>query len=296
MSFALVFDANVTLLETPVWDNRTKSLYCTDLFTGDVYAYDPSNGSAKVYRTGGGMIGSVIPCSDESKLLCALDKGICLYDIPTGNLTVISDPNGGNPNNRYNDTRVDVKGRIFASTVSKLYGTPEYRPDMFGNFYMVDTDGSVKTIVEGINQYNCIVWNKDNTEMFVIDTYNSKLLSFDYDTATGPTSGPKERLDFSEIGMPDGMSIDSNDTLYICHWVGKISVWDKSLSLIRIMEFPVDQVCCGGFGGETMKDFYVATAQYAYTPEQMADRRGAGGLFCANMQVLGTGDHFYPIK
>jgi sugar lactone lactonase YvrE len=290
-----VFDANVTLLETPIWDNRTKRLYCTDLFAGDVYAYEPSGGSVAVYRTGGGMIGSAIPCSDENMLLCALEKGLCLYDMTTGKLTVVADPNGGNRENRYNDTRVDAKGRIFASTVSKLYGTANYSPDMLGNFYMMDTDGSVKTIVEGINQYNCIVWNAANTEMFVIDTYNGKLLSFDYDINCGPVSGPRERLDFSGIGMPDGLSIDANDALYICHWAGKISVWDKALSLVRVVDFPVDQVCCGGFGGEALKDFYVATARYAYTPEQMADRRGAGGLFCAAVETAGVGDHFYPI-
>lgn len=296
MGFSLVLDTNVPLLETPIWDNRTRRIYCTDLFTGDIYAYNTKTGLGTVYHTGGGMIGSAIPCSDENILLCALDCGICLFDLATGKLDLIADPNGGNKNNRYNDTRVDARGRIFTSTVSKLYGTSDYTPDKLGNFYMVDIDGSVKTIAGGINQYNCIVWNAADTEMFVIDTYNDTLLSFDYDIACGPVSGPKQRLDLSSIGMPDGMSIDSEDSLYICHWTGKISVWDKTLSSVRIMDFPVNQVCCGGFGGDTLRDFYVATARYAYTKEQMADRRGAGGLFRTNMETAGTEDHFFPIK
>lgn len=296
MDISLIYDSNVTLLETPIWDNRSKKIYCTDLFTGDVHCYNTETGSSIIYHTGGGMIGSAIPCSDETKLLCALDCGICLYDMNTGELTCIADPNGQNKENRYNDTRVDSRGRIFASTVSKLYGTDKYKPDMLGDFYMIDTDGSVKTIVEGINQYNCIVWNSDDTEMFVIDTYNNLLLSFDYNALTGPISGPKKRLDLSWIGMPDGMSIDSDNNLYICHWTGKISVWDKYFIISRIIDFPVNQVCCGGFGGDTLKEFYVATARYAYTPEQMADRRGAGGLFRMNMETAGTTDHFYPIK
>jgi sugar lactone lactonase YvrE len=167
---------------------------------------------------------------------------------------------------------------------------------MLGNFYMIDIDGKVKTIVSDINQYNAIVWNAQNTEMFVIDTFNGKLLSFDYDIERGPLSGPKERLDLNGIGTPDGMSIDAEDTLYICHWAGKISVWEKSLALKEIVDFPVDQVCCGGFGGDEFKDFYVATARYAYTQEQMNDRRGAGGLFRARVETAGTADHFYPIK
>ena len=296
MKFSLVLDTNVTLLETPIWDARTKHLYCTDLFTGDVHAYDTTWGADVVYHTGGGMIGSAIPCSDQNKLLCALEKGLCIFDMTSGELSQVADPNGGNAENRYNDTRVDARGRIFASTVSKLYGTPRYQPDMLGNFYMVDVDGNVKTIVKGINQYNCMVWNAANTEMFVIDTFNGWLLSFDYDLEAGPVSGPKKRLDLNHIGMPDGLSIDTEDSIYICHWTGKISVWDKNLSLLRIEAFPVEQVCCGGFGGESMQDFYVATARYAYTPEQMSGRRGAGGLFRADSNIAGTGDHFYPIK
>jgi len=296
MEISLIYDSNVTLLETPVWDGRTKKIYCTDLFAGDVHAYDTATGAATVYHTGGGTIGSAIPCSDENMLLCALDKGICLYDMKTGELTRIADPNGGNDGYRYNDTRVDSKGRIFASTVSKLYGTEGYKPDMVGDFYMIDTDGSVITLVKGINQYNGIVWNSDDTEMFVIDTYNGLLLSFDYDASAGPVGEPKKRLDLNWIGMPDGLSIDSEDNLYICHWTGKISIWDKSLMTSRIINFPVAQVCCGGFGGDAMEDFYVATARYAYTPEQMADRRGAGGLFRMNMKTAGTLDHYYPIK
>jgi sugar lactone lactonase YvrE len=214
----------------------------------------------------------------------------------TGEFTTIADPNGGNKENRYNDTRVDSRGRIFTSTVSKLYGTKEYKPDMLGDFYMIDSDSSVKVIVKGINQYNCIVWNSDDTEMFVIDTYNSLLLSFDYDASIGPISGPKKRLDLEWIGIPDGMSIDSNDTLYICHWTGKISIWNKSLLTVQVVNFPVNQVCCGGFGGDKMQDLYVATARYAYTPEQMADRRGAGGLFRMSVNTAGVSDYFYPIK
>ena len=132
--------------------------------------------------------------------------------------------------------------------------------------------------------------------MFVIDTYNAKLLSFDYDSKRGPISGAKERLDFSEIGMPDGMSIDSEDSLYVCHWTGKISVWDRSLHLREIIEFPVEQVCCGGFGGEDGKDYYVATARYAYTEEQLLNRRGAGGLFHTRVRTAGASEHFYTIQ
>ena len=292
MKFDLVIDANRELTETPIWDDRNQKLYWTDLFSGDIHEYDPQTGADKTWATGE-LIGSAVPCQDPGKLLCAIERGICLLDKATGQLEVIADPNGGNPDNRYNDTRVDAAGRVFASTVSRKYGSDAYQPTMLGAYYMVDTDRSVTTRVEGINQYNAIVWNRDNTKMFVVDTYHCKLLAFDYDLAVGPTSGPREVIDFGGLGMPDGMSIDSEDNLYVCHWTGHISVWTKELQLAQTIDFPVEQVCCTGFGGEDRKDLYVATARYAYTPQQLADRRGAGGIFRARVETAGTLDHFF---
>ncbi len=291
MKFDLVIDANVALMETPIWDTRSKTLLWTDLFTGEIFEYNPKTNQSKIYNTNS-LIGSAIPCEEEGKLFCAIDKGMCLLNKSTGEITVIANPKGNRDDLRYNDTRIDKAGRIFTSTVSKLYGTDEYKDTMLGDFYMIDTDKSVTIIKEGINQYNAICWNSTNTKMFVIDTFNNKLLSCSYNIAKGPTDNLSVALNLEEIGMPDGMCTDTEDNLYICHWAGKISVWDKHLKLKKIMDFPVPQVCCCGFGGEHLKDFYVASARYAYSEEQLLNRNGAGGMFKGESRVKGVVDNY----
>lgn len=293
MKFDLVIDANLELIETPIWDGRVGRLYWTDLFSGDVHGYHPADGTEKVWKTGK-LIGSAIPCTDPGKLLVSIEGGLHILDLESGDLTFVADPEHGNTANRYNDTRVDAVGRVFMSSVAKLYGTPDYDPGILGGFYMVDTDGSVKTIAEGINQYNAIVWNKDNTKMFVVDTYNETLLAWDYDLEKGPIGEPQVVIRFTEQGMPDGMSIDSEDNLYVCHWTGQISVWNPSYELIENIPFPVGYACCTGFAGEDMKDLYVATSKYCYNDEEPAANPGAGGMFVAKNAIAGTADHFYP--
>lgn len=293
MQFDLVIDANLELTETPIWDERVGLLYWTELFSGDVHAYCPKDGTDKVWKTGR-MIGSAIPCKDEKKLLCSLEGGLHILNLETGALTFIVDPENGNTKNRYNDTRVDAKGRVFMSSVSKLYGTPQYEPSMKGGFYMVDTDGSVKTIEEDINQYNAIAWNKDNTKMYVVDTFNECLLVWDYDLEKGPVGKARTAIRFGELGMPDGINIDSEGNLYICHWTGQISKWTPSYEWIENIPFPVAYACCGGFAGPDMKDFYVASSKYCYSDAELAANPGAGGLFMAKSPVAGMPDHFYP--
>ncbi len=295
MNFDLVLDTSFEIAETPIWDERIGKLYYTDLFTGDVHRYDPESKEGEVWKTNA-LIGSAIPTDDSDKLFCALETGMHLLDLKSGKLEFLCDPENGNEANRYNDTRIDPKGRIFTSSVSKLYGTDDYRTDMRGSFYMIDTDMSVHVVEKDINQYNAIVWNADATKMYVIDTFNQTLVGFDYDIDNGPIGNGRVMVEFGALGMPDGMSIDSEDNLYVCHWTKQISVWDKNLNLKETIQIPVEYACCTGFGGKDMKDLYLATAKYCYSEEQLKANQGAGGMFCAKSAVQGVGDHFYQVK
>ena len=292
MNFKLIIDSKFSIAETPIWDGRIGKLYWTDLFSGDVHRYDPETGKDEKWVTGG-IIGSAIPCEDTGKILVNIETGAYLLDLATGEMTLVVDPENGNEKNRYNDSRCDARGRLFMSSVAKTYGTDDYTPDQVGAFYMIDTDKSVKKIVDGIQQYNAMVWTADNKTMLVVDTYHEQLLAFDYDLDKGPVSGPRTVLDFKGgLGMPDGISIDVEDNIYICHWSGVISVWDKNFNHVEDVKFPVEQIACGGFGGKDMKTFFVASAAYCYTEEDMAKNPGAGGMFAAESKIKGTSDHF----
>lgn len=294
MKFELVVNSNLELIETPVWDGRKKGIYWTDLFSGDVHFYDPVTGQDRRWKTGR-MIGAAIPTTDENRLLCALEDGIHLLNLQDSSLTLLADPEPGREENRLNDTRVDARGRIYTSSVSKKYGTGDYKPDMTGGFYMVDTDGTVHTIEKTINQYNGIVWNRDNSAMYVVDTYHECLLAYPYDLDRGITGPSRIVIRFEEQGMPDGMSIDDNGCLYICHWTGQISVWGPDYRLLETIQIPVEYACCTGFGGEGLTDLYLATSRYCYDEACLKKNPGAGGLFKAETTNKGTLDHYYPI-
>ncbi len=296
MDFSLKIGGCVELPETPTWDARIQKLYWTDLGSGDVHCYDPVTESEKVWHTGQ-QIGSAIPCDDPDKLLCVLQHGIYLLDLSSGKLALLADPAKGNPAVRYSDSRVDAAGRIYASTVALTYGSDEYTPDQTGSFYCVERDGTIKVIDPVINQYNTVLWNKNSTTMYVADTYNETLLAYDYNLAFGVCSAFRTVLSFKgNFGMPDGMTMDEDDNLYICHWSGKISVWDKNLKPKDALSFPTPQITCGGFGGVDMKDFYVGSGSWHYDEEEKSKFPGCGGIFMARSDVAGMPYHMYKTK
>lgn len=289
MDFKLIVDASVILAETPIWDERA-GLYWTDLFAGTIHCFDPRTGEATKVETNE-LIGSAVPCETEGKVMAMLESGLYVVDMKTGEKELVVNPEPNRDENRFNDSRCDAKGRVFASSVAKAYGTDEYTPDMLGNFYMIDTDNTVTTLVEGINQYNAIVFDAKNENMFVIDTYNQTLIRFAYDLEKGPISAGEVVIKFDD--MPDGMSIDTEDNLYVCHWNGNITVWNSKLELVEKIEFPVSNVCCGGFAGEDMKDYYVATSKYGQDDTHEDVKKGAGGIFVAKSNVAGRKDYYY---
>lgn len=295
MNFSLEIDAGIELSETPIWDWRVKRWFWTDLFSGDVHEYDPVTKAERMWQTKP-WIGSAVPTSDLNQLMCVLEDGVYLLNLQTGALEFVVDPEPGNSLNRYNDSRCDSRGRIFISSVAKTYGTDAYTSDQRGSFYMVDTDKSVIKIVDGINQYNDMTWNLTQTKMYVVDTFNETLLEFDYDLERGPVGEPRVVLDFKgREGMPDGLSIDEEGNLYICHWTQKISVWSPDFKRVNTLSFPVEYVCCGGFGGDDMRDFYVTSSRFFYSDQQLAENPGAGGVFAAKSPIPGRREYFYPV-
>jgi sugar lactone lactonase YvrE len=212
----------------------------------------------------------------------------------SGAVDLVINPEPGKPQNRYNDTRCDVRGRVFTSTVAKTYGTPNYTPDQRGAFYMIEKNGKVTVIEDNINQYNGIVWSPDGKKLYVADTFNNTLLEWDYDPDKGPVGKSRVVIDFNgRQGMPDGLNVDVEGNIYVSHWTGRISIWGKNFKLKEEIKFPVEQACCGGFAGGDLKDYYVATARYAYTEEQLKNRNGAGGIFLARSSVQGVADNLY---
>jgi sugar lactone lactonase YvrE len=297
MDFKLINDTRVVLAETPIWDSRIKKLYWTDLFKGTVHRFDPVTGLDESVETGS-VIGSAIPCDAIDKVLVAVDDGMMLLDFKTAKMELIAAPQANNGEFRYNDTRCDPVGRIFTSTVSKHFTEPDFDPNtMTGKFYMIEPNGEVKTLVDKLVQYNTFFLDNKNQNLYAVDTYTKKLLRFNYTLESGASGEPETVIQFEE--MPDGVAIDTQDNIYVCHWSDKrhITVWNlKDYKLIKSIPFPVKNICCPGFAGDDLKDFYVTTSNF-WLPDGDPDfKAGAGGIFKSQNEIPGKPENFYKIK
>merc|ERR1712087_213071 len=88
-----------------------------------------------------------------------------------------------------------------------------------GNLYSLDADGKWEKRVGETVISNGLVWSKDKSTFWYIDTPTGQVDAFDYDEATGAVSNRRCAIK-CEHGFPDGCTIDSEDKIWIAMWSG----------------------------------------------------------------------------
>ena len=111
--------------------------------------------------------------------------------------------------------------------------------------------------------------------MYYIDTPSKKVRAFDFDNATGAISGERVVWDTQDDpSVPDGMTIDSEDRLWIafCHGA-KVVCFDPSSRKVEMqIDFPCIETTACAFGGDDLGDLYITTGLKLGLDEPLAGR------------------------
>ncbi|QGY48127.1 SMP-30/gluconolactonase/LRE family protein [Maribellus comscasis] len=284
----LVIDSRSDLGEGALWDYRTGELMWINITGKILNFYNPKTGNNKEMFTGQ-MIGTVVP-TEAGKVLVALQNGIYMLEPETGTKSLIVDPEEDIASNRFNDGKCDPSGRFWAGTLSLNGGSGA------AALYRLDSDSSVHTMVKNVSISNGIVWSNDYKKMYYIDTPTQKVMVYDYDNASGNISHPEVAVDVpSEIGSPDGMTIDADGNLWVALWGGSaVGCWNPETGkLLRKIEVPAKNVTSCAFGGDDLETLYITTARQSTTKEELEKFPHAGGVFKTNPGVKGVKAYYF---
>lgn len=254
-----------SLGEGAIWDPVMQKLLWIDITRGKIFIYHENDGSNKhidLRQT----IGTVVPYT-STKVIAAVAKGICIVDIESK--CIVQGFINGNPehhmvNNRWNDGKCDPEGRLWVGSMDVNCN------GMVGALYSFEFDPAneqniiCKKQLENVGTSNGIVWTKDGTIMYYIDTQTLKVDAFDFDGKHGTISNRRCIYDFSKeannnefLGYPDGMTIDENDTLWIAMWDGWsiLHVDPLKKKIIGTYKVPSQRVTSCAFGGANLDKF-----------------------------------------
>ena len=268
--------------EGPMWHAREGRLYWVDIPNGRIFHYDPPTGEHAQFYDGDTIGGFTI--QEDGALLLFMEKGAVAV-LRDGELSSVIEKLPGEEENRFNDVIADSSGRVLCGTMP-LDSDRALAGERLGRLYLLDVDGSVTQLLDGIGISNGMGFTPDGAGLYYTDTMDRAITMFDYDRQTGDISNKRVFVETKGEGMPDGMTVDAEG--YV--WSARASGWSLYRYTPdgvedRCIRFPAKLVSSVTFGGADLTDIYVTTIGGNNRPE---DGPGAGALFRLNLGIKGV--------
>src|SRR5689334_15524614 len=133
--------ANAILGEGPTWNAEEGALYWVDIKRPAIFRFDPSRG-----QTGHWLMPKPIGCASpagKDRMVFADADGFGFLDLKAGEIIRAADPENHLPGNRFNDGKVDRRGRFWTGSIDDQCIKPT------GSLYRFDPDGSVHRMASG---------------------------------------------------------------------------------------------------------------------------------------------------
>ncbi|HEV3414579.1 MAG TPA: SMP-30/gluconolactonase/LRE family protein [Puia sp.] len=284
----LIYQTEVICGESPVWDEVSQRLYWADVVNGNIYIFNPIDGSNKTCKTGQ-VLGSITLC-ERGGLLLSCAKGFFFLDPDTGKMEPVIDREILSAGHYFADGKCDPKGRFWAGT---------YQQDIteaIGVLYSLENDLSVKKRAEKFILSNGLAWNIAKSKFYFIDSIAKCVYRFDYDSISGDLTNQQIVTKISgDTILPDGMTIDTEGFLWIALFnAGKVIRIDPMTgeTNFEVLVPSAKQVTSCTFGGKDFDELYITTARelegpYGIPEDDLRFQDNAGGLFKAKLPFKG---------
>jgi sugar lactone lactonase YvrE len=270
--------------EGPLWHPQQELLYWVDI---EGHCFHRFSLDTLIHESI--PVGQPVGCLAFRKsggLVLALRDGLGFWDPDHKKLEIIQNPEAERENSRFNDGRVDRKGRFWAGTLGD---------DAHSSLYRLDPDGSLHVMESGISISNGIGWSPDNSLMYFTDSPAGVIYVYDFDLETGSISNPREFVRVPpEDGVPDGLTVDQEGYVWSAHWDGwRVSRYDPEGGVDRVIYLPIQRPTSCAFGGPNLDQLFITSAWTGLSEAERKDQPFAGDLFMLPTDVQGQIESFY---
>lgn len=137
------------------------------------------------------------------------------------------------PGNRFNDGKADKDGRLWIGTIGHEDSNGVVPNEAALYRITGNSLSEVEVAIPNVTNSNGLCWNKANDKFYYIDTQTRTIAKYKYDAKNGQISDKKIAFDLSEHkildgALPDGMTIDKDDNLWIALYNGHSVSFDFS--------------------------------------------------------------------
>ncbi|XP_060528425.1 regucalcin-like [Cylas formicarius] len=276
--------------EEPTWDPRTNALYFVDIHVGNIHSYFYDSDEHYVAHLNGEVTPIIPSKSNESLFVVGVNRTLVAVGWDgrnnLGKEQALTEISKQFPDSRFNDGKADKEGRLWIGTMGGSNAAGETKENE-GVVYKITKDNLANpaVVIAPVTISNGLAWNKANDKFYYIDSPTYQVLEYQYDDEKGEISNPRVAINVTGlpnvVGQPDGMTIDTDDNLWIALYGGGsvIKVDPRSGELLQVVPIPARDVTSTMWGGPNLDILYVTTSKVSLTEEELKEYPGAGSLY-----------------
>jgi sugar lactone lactonase YvrE len=244
--------------EGALWDHRTGTFFWVDIKKPGVWRYHPETGDHSRLDVPE-RVGFVALTSDPDVVIAGFKTGLVRLDLNSGVTQAVAAPEPDKPGNRINDGHVGPDGSLYFGTMDDEEREPT------GAFWRWDGTHLTR-FSEGFVVTNGPAVSHDGQLLYGTDTSGKTI--YVHDLTNGVPGEARRFVHFEDgWGSPDGMAVDAEGHLWVCHWGGsRVTRFGPDGSVERIVPVPTAQVTKCAFGGRDLTTLFITTAAIGHDP------------------------------
>jgi sugar lactone lactonase YvrE len=255
--------------EGPVWDQRSGRLVSMDMLAGALLVTDPATGDTVRREVPSPVAAMARPTRDGDGWLVVGEREIFSADADLSafeQIGALPVPEGV----RANDGGCDPSGRLYVGTMAY-----DQSPGA-GDLFVRQLDGAVEVALPGVTISNGLCFGPEPSTAYYADTATATLVQLSLDSRGHVRSQRTVAEIPSELGAPDGLTVDADGGIWVALWDGgAVHRYTADGELDVRVELPVQRVTSCAFGGAGLRELYITTSRY----ELEGDSGPAGAVF-----------------
>ena len=273
--------SNNTLGEGTLWVKEHNSIYFVDIKKKQIHILNIKNNHKRVIKVNK-QIGFLAHIKKHIFIL-GLQGELRIVNLKSKKIIKSIWIEKDIPFNRINDGKTDPEGKLWFGTMDN----PE-RSIKNGSLYCLDK----KLILHKVDR-NYFITNGpafiDSKNFYHTDSRAKTIYKIKINNKLEIIKKKIFKKFNPKDGSPDGMTLDQNKNLWVCHFGGGcISVFNSKGKKIHKIKFPAKNITNCVFGGKNFSELFVSSAKKGMNKSELKKYKLSGSFFVVKTNTKGT--------
>jgi len=242
-----------SLIEGPVWD-AAKGLYFSDVLGGGIYLLNRQDEVSLALPKRRGVGGMALHADGG---LVVGGREIVHVTLAEPSTKVLLDRQAAGDAVGFNDLTTDTLGRCYVGSIAyAIFRGEEPKP---GNLYLIDVDGGVRQVSDGILLTNGLGFSPDGRRLYHSDAGRGLVRVYDVH-GDGSLGHWRAFAAMGNDSVPDGLKVAADGSVWVADaHGGRVAVFSPDGHHRGDVAVPRPMVTSLCFGGDDLRDLYVVT-------------------------------------